>query len=387
MAEKVSRKMLALIAVSFLLLATLPVCVNAGGIVIPGGTGTANNLGAGGTSLVDDGFVFLNPATLGFKTESGFQLSYEGIYTDFAYNASHSKEAFHLPTFSLFHNSNNGFTFGLGGNTPYGLGTRWLGTPEMSSFIGLSRIYFGAGIGNQTLSIGASFNLDYGQVEMKNPLFIQGMFLGSTDTNLTGWAPSATIGGLWQPESWLKLGTSYTTPVHMSLNGRTELSSPLLGDDDDRLSTTLNYPSKLNFAALIGPQKFHFLFDANYYDFSVKNVEFRYEDWANQDNRLDWNDLWALHSGIEWIFWEGSDDSKMKLRAGYIYMSTVIPEQTRSPLLFDAPGHAISGGLGYEWKKWSVDIAYIQAFGNSDVFADHYSAKIHELAIGVSYSF
>jgi len=96
MAEKISRKKLGLVvAVSFLLLVVLLVFGNAGGIIIPGGTGNAANKGAGGTSLMNDGFVFLNPATLGFKTESGFQLSYEGIYTDFAYPAIYLK----LPDF------------------------------------------------------------------------------------------------------------------------------------------------------------------------------------------------------------------------------------------------------------------------------------------------
>lgn len=364
----------------------IPIIAFAGGIVIPGGVGNAVNKGAGGTSGFEGGFIFLNPAELGFKNNPGFQLSCESIYTDFSFENIHSKEAFYLPTFAAYYGSDN-FGFGIGANSPYGLGTRWLGTPEMESFIGLSRIYFGTGIGNDNLSFGASLNLDYGEARMKSPLIMYNMLLGSTDTNMDGFGVSFSVGALWKPIEWLQLGGSWTSNSHIQLTGDTELNSPLLPDDDDDLAVTLNYPSKLNLATVIGPEKFHLAFDVNYYDFSVKNVEFRYDDWANQDNRLDWRDVWVFHSGIEWRCWQNfSEDSSIKIRAGWAYLPDVIPAHTRSPLMYDTSGHSFSGGLGWNWKNFSVDAAYIYAGGN-DQDSPNYSAKLHEVLLGINYLF
>jgi len=370
------------------LLIPFPSITLAGSIVEPGGESDAVGKGGGGTSLLAGSNIASNPAKmLSYDQGYHFQLNYEFIQTDFSYNDWKSRESFHIPSGSLFYATDNQdklkYAFGLWFGAPFGLGTNWEEV-EMKSFIGLTRVSLGGSVGSESFHFGAAFNLDYGEVNMEAPLIVQNMALGKTLTDMDGFGCSYTLGFIYNC-IWAKLGVAYTSAPRVKLKGETELVSPILGDDREEVATTISFPSKLNLAIALGPKKFQLVFDANYYNFNMKNVEFQYNTWPDENNRLDFKDIWSFHYGLEWTFWEQYDKgNSAKLRLGSAYLPAVTPEITRSPLLFDVAGYSYSAGLGYSINNWYIDLAYVYVDTKTEVFDDTYEAGLHMLSVKIS---
>ena len=55
-------------------------------------------------------------------------------------------------------------------------------------------------------------------------------------------------------------------------------------------------------------------------------------------------------------------DESLELRAGLALDETPAPKSTLSPVVPTADILALSGGLGYDWKSWKLEIGYMALF-------------------------
>lgn len=67
----------------------------------------------------------------------------------------------------------------------------------------------------------------------------------------------------------------------------------------------------------------------------------------------DWRDTWRFNIGVEWDVLEW-----LTLRAGYTYDQAPMTEQYADYLVPTANRNIYSGGLGFKWEAWTLDLAY-----------------------------
>jgi long-chain fatty acid transport protein len=66
-----------------------------------------------------------------------------------------------------------------------------------------------------------------------------------------------------------------------------------------------------------------------------------------------WHDAWAFRFGVNYAITEG-----IKLRAGYIYDMTPVPNDTFDPQVPDANRHIFTVGGDLKYKSFTLGIAY-----------------------------
>ena len=67
----------------------------------------------------------------------------------------------------------------------------------------------------------------------------------------------------------------------------------------------------------------------------------------------DWENTFTVGVGGDWRFADG-----WVARAGYAFIESPIPDETIAPILPDADRHVLSLGIGYTFKRHTIDLAY-----------------------------
>ena len=222
----------------------LPAMAMANGLNLNGLGTRAQAMGGAFAGIADDfSAVFWNPAgaasfqktTFGFNAfdlmpratyqlEPGMELPY---WVDAKTQTSHylgGLAAYYRPISSKV-------VVGLGIGTPSGLGTMWDGNDfidatggvayDWSSKVGM--FSFSPLIAvklSDAISIGATFNLNYGMFSRKMPVYAPDLDgLGQYEENMNGWGVGATFGVLLKPMSKLGFGLTVRTPSTVTLHG------------------------------------------------------------------------------------------------------------------------------------------------------------------------
>jgi long-chain fatty acid transport protein len=115
-------------------------------------------------------------------------------------------------------------------------------------------------------------------------------------------------------------------------------------------------------------------------------LAFEFEDPAiNQTQKTDWHDAWEWRIGGQYSM------DKLALRAGFIWDSTPIPDETLDPLLPDNHRLIPSVGAGYDFGMVRADAAYQFVYllprevnEPENKFPAKYGAIVHTIALGAT---
>jgi len=271
-------------------------------------------------------------------------------------------------------------TAGLGVYVPSGLGASWNGEDfrsiamggafEWSSKVGLVTISPAlAWRINDRISVGATFNANYGTFSLKThagslPSAEGGLDLGQYEENLKGWGYGATLGVLVRPHRLFSLGATVRTASKVSFEG--EAMIPLLAyvglEDTSSITRDVTWPLWLAAGVAFFPNEAWTLTaDVQYTQWSTMDVmRTAYADpyWAIQmaedaERPMHWTDATQIRLGAEYRIKPG-----LAVRAGYYWDPTPVPDKTMNVLLPSYDFNVLTMGVGYALDGLVVDLGF-----------------------------
>jgi len=274
------------------------------------------------------------------------------------------------------------FAFGVGETSFWGLGTEWA-TDSFSKYSATDSdmatqdvMFAGAYEVNSNLSIGVSADYIRAQVDKRKKLAQTGadaeFRLKGDDNNSWGYRLST----LYKLNDRHSFGLIYRSPVNVEYKGHASIENmnsaaylALFGGS--YFETDIISKSRLPQSAVLGycfrpDNKWRFEADAEWMDWHSINEDMIYypEIPAGDARRniLDAGNPTARnwHQSMSYAF--GSEyklDDKWKLRAGYFYHQTPIPQGTFDTALPDSTSNSATIGAGYNFtKNITLDLAY-----------------------------
>jgi long-chain fatty acid transport protein len=263
---------------------------------------------------------------------------------------------------------------GIGFFTPFGLGTVWPPTwagRYITTFSDLKTYNLNPVISVKVLdnlSLAAGFNVLWSKVELKRKVQVLGGLLPDAEVRLTGDGQGYgyNLGALYEPISGVKLGVSYRSEVFVKHEGDAALSfqaplTPLSTSSPGSANLTfppsvtmgINYSRLKPWGKPLGLE-----FDATWTGWSsFDEFKVKTERSLGGTDRVvipkNWNDAWAFRFGGNYEIREG-----MKLRVGYIYDLTPVPDATFDPQVPDANRHIFTVGSDLKLWRFTLGIAY-----------------------------
>jgi long-chain fatty acid transport protein len=309
---------------------------------------------------------------------------------------------------------------GLGFFSPFGMGTAWPPTwagryittfSKMQTYT-LNPVISVKALDNLSIAVGADFLWSRVLLKRKTPVVFRGNALPDGEIKLTGDGNGIgyNLGMLYEPVSKVKLGIAYRSKISVQHYGdiTTVLPAPLPSADPLSGSADLTFPASLttgiSYSRLV---PFTFEFDATWTGWSsYSKFKTNFSQPVAVNGVLtntstipkNWHDAWAFRFGANYEVREG-----MKVRAGYIYDLTPVPDSSFEPQVPDANRHIFTvGGDLKVLTRFTLGIAYnyilsesrsknnaipvngvpapLQANGN-------YSSNIHSLGLSCSFQF
>jgi long-chain fatty acid transport protein len=352
--------------------------LGAGFALIQQGTAAMGQGNAFVADASDASAIFYNPAGLNqLKSTQVYQGTFFN-YPDREYSGGVSSETNHRLYRSLsayiavpVHSR---VALGIGFFSPFGLGTVWPPTWEgryMTTSSSLKTYNLNPVVSVKVLdnlSLAAGFNVMWSRVELKRRSQVFGGALPDAEVRLTGDGEGYgyNLGALFEPVSGVKLGVAYRSGIFVKHEGGVELSlqPPLnLLSQTSPGSANLNFPPSLtmgvNYSRLkILDKPLALEFDATWTGWSSFD-EFRakFDYPVGGNTRIvvpkNWNDAWAFRFGANYEVKEG-----MKVRVGYIYDLTPVPDGTFDPQVPDANRHIFTVGSELKVFRFTLGIAY-----------------------------
>lgn len=269
---------------------------------------------------------------------------------------------------------------GLGGTTSYGF-------QENTSRVTLWRIDGGISIQvSRWCSIGADLGPAYNENILKTPYVFQSQpvlhgLKTSLDLETHGWGLDGGAGVQFRVNDAVQIGISYqsATPVrsHGTATGNAGAQILALGPAFAGVRRDFAYDAEVDTEfpqRVIGGvswkicPKWRLALQLDWVNWSnsfdmlpVKlmrgnNTNINTLVGANSfedDVPLQWRDQVVYRAGVEY-----SLDDAWRLRLGYAYGRSPVPNGTLTPLTAVIPEHTLTAGVGYCWKWLRVDLAY-----------------------------
>jgi len=318
---------------------------------------------------------------------------------------------------------------GLGIGTPSGLGTMWDGEDftaitggtvyDWSSKVGVVSISPLVAVKlSDVISVGATFNLNYGMFNLKRPAgivlvgfppdpFADPLDLGQYEENMNGWGIGATFGVLVTPSAKLGFGLTVRTPSTVSFNGTANMPAlpvyELPGSSD--LKRKITWPLWIAGGVSFRPvPRLLLSADVHWTQWSKLDsitTEYLESAWrtlvemSGMNARiLDWKDATQLRFGAEYIL-----NPSTVLRAGYYNDPAPGPLSTLNVLLPSHSFNALTLGVGTTISDLQIDLGMEYLIGNErtawdpmppfspGAMAGTYGMKIVVPTVSVSYKF
>ena len=388
----------------------------AGGFGLYEGSVRANALGGSVIAKADDpaSAIFFNPA--GMTRLSGTQFALGGtvitpmtsVETEQGGRTEHDSlkwNYFAVPYAYVTHQLNDRFWVGLGFFARFGLGTEfdenWPGrNNSYNSFVrGVELNPNVAYKLTDKLSLSAGMSLVRMDIKLESraPIF-------EVDTSLKGegYGVGYNLGAHYKLLDWVKLGLSYRSKVHISLNGRAEYQPPsylhrffLNGHIDSGVTLPDELMLGVNFQVLHNLSIEFSAIRTGWSNFDKMSIEF-HNPVAGMDRvtkAKNWNDVWRWQMGIEYNALDWLD-----LRCGYVYDNGPIPRATTDYLVPSNDRQFYCIGAGLHWKAWTVDLSYAYLLSrNRSIHSSRpvdgvlkgrlYDGQTDLYGLGVSYKF
>ncbi len=424
------RFLLAALAVIFV----LPTLTPANGLNLNGLGSRAQAMGGAFVGIANDfSAVFWNPAgaaafgrtTFGFNA---FDLIPSATYRltsaipEVPYVDAKTKTSHYLGGLAAYYRPiSSRVVVGLGIGTPSGLGTLWDGEDfadlssgvvyDWSSKIGVVSISPLVAVKlSDVVSVGATFNLNYGMFSLKMPAGIvvvgippDPLDLGQYEETMNGWGIGATFGVLITPTDKLGFGLTVRTPSTVSFNGTANMPTlpvyELPGSSD--LKRKITWPLWIAGGVSFRPvPRLLLSADVHWTQWSRLDritTEYLESAWgtfiemSGMDVRvLDWKDATQLRFGAEFTL-----NASTVLRAGYYHDPAPGPLATLNVLLPSHTFNSFALGVGKTISDLQLDFGLEYLAGNKrtagftsdDAMPGTYGMKIVVPTVSVSYKF
>ncbi len=368
------------------------------------------NAFAGATAGAEDiSYMFFNPA--GLTRHSGSQVhvggslivpraepkNFEGttVFTSpigGGQGGSNISESAFVPTFYAMTEISDRMRAGLGINVPFGLETDynddWIGryhalnSDLLTININPTLAYkvtndISVGVGAQIQYIDATLSnaVDFGSIGAAAG--IPGAAPTQQDgfTQLEGddWGVGFTLGALYEPMPGTRLGIGYRSQVTHELEGDTRFDLDEAGVGaaisaatgafvDTPASAKVKLPDNLDFGVYheLTPD-WAVMAEAQWTRWSkFQELRIQFDNAAQADSvtEQDWDDVWF---GAVGVTYSGFRDTKLRL--GYAFDESPIPDSTRTPRIPGNDRHWIAVGANYSPMPWlTLDAGYTHIF-------------------------
>jgi long-chain fatty acid transport protein len=274
---------------------------------------------------------------------------------------------------------------GIGYFSPFGMGTAWPPTWEgryITTFSSLKTYNLNPAMSVKVLdnlSLAAGFDVMWSKVDLKRknqviaviPLPGGGILrkqFPDAESRLTGDGVGYgyNLGALFEPVTGVKLGVSYRSNIFVKYQGDAALTFrpspppfPTPASQTSPGDANLTFPASLTMGVNYSRFKpFAFEFDATWTGWSsFDQFKARLNEAIGGNTRMvipkNWNNAWAFRFGANYEVREG-----MKIRAGYIYDLTPVPDETFDPQIPDANRHIFTVGGDLQIRRFTLGIAY-----------------------------
>jgi long-chain fatty acid transport protein len=374
-------RLVLLVAVIFLLCAP-PAARGAGFALVNQGTAAMAQGNAFVAEADDPSAIYYNPAglnqiqrpvfyTSGFLYYPDREFHGSGLSAGTEHQLSQTMSAYFvfpvIPRLSV----------GISYFSPFGLGSKWPSTwpgRYLSTYSSLKTYTFNPVASVKlldNLSLAAGFDVMWSSVEINRntPNVVRGHQFPDGEASLCGnghgWGYN--LGVLYEPVAGVKLGASYRSEITVKYFGTLELSEPppFSGLVPAHIggSAPLTFPPSVTWGIAYGCLKpFTFEFDTTWTGWSTYDQLRVKLDTPIPVNGVpssvittpkNWHDAWAFRFGVNYEIKEG-----LKLRAGYIYDLTPVPDDTFDPQVPDANRHIFTLGGDLTYKSFTLGIAY-----------------------------
>jgi long-chain fatty acid transport protein len=351
----------------------------AGFALIQQGTGAAAQGNAFVAEADDASAVYYNPAGLNQLKKTQVYLSTFINYPDRQYHGDLGD----AKTRSVFYPSSSTYmvypahervALGIGIFSPFGLGTDWpadwpgryittysrLKTYTVNPVISLKLL--------DNLSIAGGVDFLWSDVRLRRnlPVLAKPLIDGKSDLTGTGSGIGANFGLLYEPLKGVKLGLSYRTQIYVHHVGQLDMSLPSFVTGFPHSvegSADITYPPSLTFGVSVNRlAPFTFDMDATWTGWSTYdglNLKLsRYIPVSGYPAgaiflRKKWHDAWALRFGANW-----QATPRVKLRAGYTFDMTPVPDSTFEPQVPDSNRHIFALGGDVKLGRFTMGLAY-----------------------------
>jgi|GEM_PF-6222642 len=337
----------------------------------------AKSMGMGNavTATADEpSTLFFNPAGLALLPGTQFSVGVSPILAKSSFEHSTGEQEstkndwLAIPNFYATHQLADNLGLGFGVFTAYGLETHWPNTGTIQYLATDSRLQsleFSLGLGYRPtplVALGASALYTRMDAKMQNmttitPIDEYGNPLPDVILQQTlkgdGTALGYSGGILLNPEGKHRLGLSYRSAFHVTVEGNTKLEGAIAYETGTKTRVIL--PDSFTLGGAIEPNdRWLVSADLEWVGWGrIEKSEFYSEDGTSLPLPRDWKSTWNLGVGSRYKLnktWES--------RAGYLYFPQVVPEATWEPSTPDSAVHGLTLGLGMNWGQTKVDLGY-----------------------------
>ena len=327
--------------------------------------GSAEALGQAGavsgrTNLVS--LAWYNPAALAGTGRPAVMLgsTFASIHTDYknafssAADAGMSDEWRLIPHLYYVQPLAEDWTGTLSVNAPYGLITEWpadwAGAP-LAVYSDLQAVYITPSVAWRpakpfSVSVGVNVVRAKAELTRMSPVPPVGEVKVEGDNLAYGYTFSAH----YQPLPDWGIGARYQSRVKVDIQGDLTTSAGTLP-----ASAEVELPSSVNFGVA---------------NTTIKNLALGFDvvwtEWSTYDSLVieapplpptvsakDWDDVLSIRFGGEYALGES-----WRLRAGYVWDQSPVPDTTRAPELPGSDRQMLMAGVGWKWEGISIDAAY-----------------------------
>jgi long-chain fatty acid transport protein len=374
------RKTAPLAAIILMLLWSWPtVSLGAGFALIQQGTAAMAQGNAFVAEADDPSAIYYNPAGLNQLKKPQVYLATFFNYPNREFHGSNGDFSVTRPrfyesgSFYLVVPANDRVALGLGYFTPFGLATDWpaswtgryittysrLKTYNVNPVISVKLM--------KNLSLAGGVDFLWSDVRLRRNLPVIPLVDGKSDVSGSGMGIGANLGALYEPLQGVKLGVSYRSRIFVEHQGELQLSLPAFVRGVPSTvegSATLVFPPSVTFGVSVNRfAPFTFDVDATWTGWSTyKDLEVKLNQAIPVNGQpatsiiteKNWHDAWALRFGANWQAREN-----LKIRAGYTFDMTPVPDSTFEPQVPDSNRHifAVGGDLKI-WERVTLGIAY-----------------------------
>jgi long-chain fatty acid transport protein len=260
-------------------------------------------------------------------------------------------------------------TVGLGAFSPFGVGTEW--PQDWDGRFQVTSISVRTTSINPTLawrpaeSVAVAVGVNVSVVNLKYRRALNLAAFGPTtpegDVSLRGDARALGFNGgvLITPSPWWRVGASLRSRLHAEVkDGHADFSVPAplsAAFADGPIRTEVDLPPSLRLGVFLQPTPmWNVEFDAAWTGWStIDRLTVGFENGLPDDTTpFSWENAMAYSLGTEYRW------TAFRIRGGYTYDVTPIPDETVSPLLPDGNRQWWSVGVGTTGERWSLDAAY-----------------------------